>query len=475
MLRQVTFAATFAGWQTAARRALAAAWAPEQILWQELDAEQPLLDVGNEEEPARAAEPEPGAFKVPKAFVEIAVRVACHSDPARWTLLYRLLWRITHGERNILQVAVDPDVHALSALDKAIRHDVHKMRAFVRFREVQHAGGAWYVAWFEPQHHIVELNAPFFCDRFAQMRWSILTPDRCAHWDGERLSITAGVPRSEAPTADATEPLWLKYYAHIFNPARVKVHAMQAEMPKRYWKNLPEAALIPSLLQEAAPRVTAMITKSNAKQAEQDDFHPIVLPETRTLDALRAAAAGCTACPLYRGATQTVFGEGAPHARLVFIGEQPGDQEDLAGHPFVGPAGRLFDGALQEAGIDRRETYVTNAVKHFKWEPMGKRRIHKTASSREIEACRPWLEAELASLQPQVLVCLGGTAAKDVLGPAIRVLRDRGKFVVSEFCRQTLVTVHPSSLLRATDPAAKERSYAEFVADLKLAATGLGS
>jgi probable DNA metabolism protein len=473
MLRQVTFAATFAGWQSAARRALQANWAPWEILWQELGAEQPLLDVGGEEEPASLPDPPDSAFKVPKAFVEIATRVSCHREPERWALLYRLLWRITHGERNLLLVIVDPDVHQVSAMDKAIRHDVHKMRAFVRFREVQHEGTPWYVAWFEPQHHIVELNAPFFCDRFAKMRWSILTPDRCAHWDGRALSITAGVPRSEAPGEDATEALWLKYYAHIFNPARVKIHAMQAEMPKRYWKNLPEAALIPALIQEAPGRVNTMMAKSTAKQAGDDDFHPIVLPTEKTVAALRAEAAGCTACPLYRHATQTVFGIGTPQARLIFIGEQPGDQEDLAGEPFVGPAGRLLDQALEEAGIDRREAYVTNAVKHFKWEPMGKRRIHKTPSSREVEACRPWLEAELATIQPQVLVCLGGTAAKTVFGPAVRVLRDRGRFAASTFCPQTLITVHPSSLLRAPDEETRARNYVDFVADLRLAATGL--
>jgi probable DNA metabolism protein len=473
MLRQITFAATFAGWQQAARRALLANRAPPEILWQELGAEQPLLDVGDEAEPASLPDPPTSAFQVPKAFLEIAARVSCHRDPERWALLYRLLWRLTHGERNLLQVVVDPDVHQLGAMDKAIRHDVHKMRAFVRFREVQAEGAPWYVAWFEPQHQIVELNAPFFCDRFAKMHWSILTPDRCAHWDGQALSITAGVPRSEAPTEDATEALWLKYYAHIFNPARVKIHAMQAEMPKRYWKNLPEAALIPALLQEAPGRVNSMLAKSNAKQTAADEFQPIVLPATRTLEALRGAAAGCTACPLYRPATQTVFGAGAEHARLVFIGEQPGDQEDRAGQPFAGPAGRLLDQALVEAGIDRRQTYVTNAVKHFKWEPMGKRRIHKTPSSREVEACRPWLEAELAAIQPQVLVCLGGTAAKTVFGPAVRVLRDRGRFTPSTFCPQTLITVHPSSLLRAPDEETKARNYIDFVADLRLAAMGL--
>ena len=165
-------------------------------------------------------------------------------------MLYRLLWRLTHGEPQLLEISVDPDVAQAHDIEKSVRHDIHKMRAFVRFREVEHAGEKWYVAWFEPQHHIVEQNAPFFVDRFASMRWSILTPDRCAHWDGKELSFTAGVPRSEAPDEDEIEDLWRTYYANIFNPARVKVHAMQAEMPKKYWRNLPEATLIPALLHE---------------------------------------------------------------------------------------------------------------------------------------------------------------------------------------------------------------------------------
>jgi DNA polymerase len=358
-------------------------------------------------------------------------------------------------------------------MDKAIRHDLHKMRAFVRFRAVEHEGATWYVAWFEPEHHIVELNAPFFVDRFANMQWSILTPDRCAHWDGKNLSFTDGVAKSEAPTEDATEPLWIKYYSHIFNPARVKTHAMQAEMPKRYWKNLPEAAAIPALLHEAPARVNSMMAKSRAKVASDDEYHPAPVPETGHLDAVRKAAMACTACPLYRHATQTIFGEGSPDSKLVLLGEQPGDSEDLAGHPFVGPAGQLLDRALEEAGIDRKLAYVTNSVKHFKWEPSGKRRIHKTPSPREIAACRPWLAAEMRIIAPQVLVCLGGTAAKTVLGPDVRVLRDRGQFLKSDFSEHTFVTVHPSSLLRAPTPEERERNYGLFVADLRKVARHL--
>jgi probable DNA metabolism protein len=462
MLRQVTFLPTFGGWQRAARAALLAETPPDAILWQELGGDQPLLDLADEPEPAQPAR---SSVRVPKKFMEIATRVSCHADPGRWALLYRVLWRLTHGEHELLALVVDPDVHALARMDKAIRHDVHKMRAFVRFRVVEHGGGPWYVAWFEPEHRIVELNAPFFVDRFAQMRWSILTPDRCAHWDGTELAFTAGVPKSEAPGEDAIEPLWQEYYAHIFNPARVKVHAMQKEMPKRYWKNLPEAQLIPELLREAPARVSSMMVKSRANAAV--DFHPAPVPESDNWNVVKKAACACTACPLYKNATQTVFGEGSPKAELVFIGEQPGDSEDLAGHPFIGPAGQLFDRALEDAGIDRSLAYVTNAVKHFKWTPSGKRRLHKTPSPREVAACRPWLEAEMRIVRPKVVVCLGSTASQSVLGPEVRVLRDRGKFVASPFCGQTFVTVHPSSLLRAPDEAARAEAYRLFVDDLK--------
>jgi DNA polymerase len=473
-MRQVTFAPTFEGWKKAARHALQQGVPPEDIIWQELFGAQPSLDLGEEAEDSRQ---KPTSIRVPKDFVQLAATVACHREESRWALLYRTLWRLTHEEKNLLQIVVDPDVHRLLMMAKAIRRDIHKMRAFVRFREVKHGEASWYVAWFEPEHHIVEANAPFFVDRFAGMHWSILTPDRCAHWDGKQLNFTNGVPRSEAPTEDKTEELWKRYYSHIFNPARVKVHAMQTEMPKKYWKNLPEAAVIPSLLNEAPKRVEAMMAKSRAKPppAADDEAQPAPVPASTDLDILRQAAAHCTACPLYKNATQTVFGEGRPHARLVLVGEQPGDQEDLAGHPFVGPAGQLLDRALAEAGIDRKKAYVTNAVKHFKWEPVGQRRLHKKPSSREIAACRPWLRAELEALQPEVVICLGATAAQSVIGPQIRVMSDRGSWFKTELCARTTVTMHPSSLLRAPDEATREANYQLFVADLRLGASALGT
>ena len=191
------------------------------------------------------------------------------------------------------------------------------------------------------------------------------------------------------------------------------------------------------------------------------------LPAKLTLPLLREAAAGCRGCDLYKNATQTVFGEGLKAAELMFVGEQPGDQEDLAGHPFVGPAGKLLDKALVEAGMTRRDVYVTNAVKHFKWEPQGKRRKHKKPSATEIAACRPWLEAEVAVVKPRVVVCLGVTAAQSVFGKAVRLNDMRGRPWSTALAETVFVTVHPSAILRHPEAGEREREYGRFVEDLR--------
>lgn len=194
------------------------------------------------------------------------------------------------------------------------------------------------------------------------------------------------------------------------------------------------------------------------------------LPPRHDLASLRAAASHCQGCPLYAHATQTVFGEGGRHARLLLVGEQPGDREDLQGHPFVGPAGLLLDRCLVEAGIDREQVYVTNAVKHFKWEPRGKRRIHKKPSAREVAACRPWLDAELEAVHPALVICLGATAAQALLGRSFRVTQNRGEVVAISGMPRVLATVHPSSILRAPDDEAREQERVRFVQDLRKAA-----
>jgi DNA polymerase len=206
--------------------------------------------------------------------------------------------------------------------------------------------------------------------------------------------------------------------------------------------------------------------------AEQQTAAPLV-PERATIDRLQEAAAGCRACDLWRTGTQTVFGDGSRVARIVFVGEQPGDEEDVQGRPFVGPAGRLLDKALVEAGIDRRDVYVTNVVKHFKWEPRGKKRIHKKPNGREIRACRPWLDAEVRALDPGLIVCLGATAAQALLGSKFLVSKRRGEFIETPGGATLFATVHPSSILRAPDAETRRVEYARFVEDLRLLADWL--
>lgn len=198
-----------------------------------------------------------------------------------------------------------------------------------------------------------------------------------------------------------------------------------------------------------------------------------LIPDRPTIDKVRAAAKECRACGLWRRATQTVFGEGARKAELMLIGEQPGDAEDLAGYPFVGPAGKLLDHALEDVGIDRAGVYVTNVVKHFKWEPRGKRRIHKKPNAREIAACRPWLDTEIALVKPQAIVCLGATAAQALLGRQFKVTADRGRFITSPLAPLVLATVHPSSILRAPDEEARREELKRFTADLRKVARAL--
>jgi len=193
-------------------------------------------------------------------------------------------------------------------------------------------------------------------------------------------------------------------------------------------------------------------------------------PERKSLKAFREAAAGCQGCDLWERGTQTVFGQGARQAQVVFVGEQPGNEEDLSGKPFIGPAGRLLDDALVEAAIDRSQTYVTNVVKHFKWEPRGKRRIHKKPNAGEIKACRPWLEAEISLVKPKVIVCLGATAAQALLGPQFRVSQQRGQFIESTLAPYIMATVHPSSILRAPDDETRHDEQRKFIDDLKKAA-----
>jgi DNA polymerase len=257
-MRTITIAPEYDAWRQAARALLRTRTAPETLLWSDTPEEGSLFD-----HPVKDSSEEfIGKIHVPRAFLEIANKAASHTDPKRWAVLYQVLWRLTlGGEPGLLAFCTDPDVRQLQEWCKAVGRDVHKMHAFVRFRRVGYNSETTreqFVAWFEPEHRIVRLAAPFFQKRFAGMDWSILTPELCAHWDGQHLRFTPGVPKSSAPDADQLDALWRTYYGAIFNPARVKLDAMQSEMPKKYWKNLPEAPLIAGLVAESTQRVQRM-------------------------------------------------------------------------------------------------------------------------------------------------------------------------------------------------------------------------
>jgi uracil-DNA glycosylase len=446
------------GWRAAARRLASAGVPPEAVVWQVGDTAADLFGDAEAALPPQAA----GELRVPRAFLALAETALLHSDHERFAVLYALLLRVGQSPQ-LLGDHADPMVRRAELLAKAVRRDLHKMHAFVRFREVAEPDGApHFIAWFEPDHHIVRAAAGFFVRRFAQMHWSILTPEVSLHWDGEALREAAGADRSQAPDEDALEEMWKAYYASTFNPARLKVGAMVKEMPRRYWKNLPEAQLIAPLIAGAQAREAAMIATAQA-------------PGTGSarLAGLAAEAQGCRRCPLWEGATQCVFGEGPADARLMVVGEQPGDEEDRAGRPFVGPAGQLLDRALGEAGIERKAVYVTNAVKHFKFVLRGKRRLHQSPSTGEIDACRWWLGQEIALLRPQAILMLGASAVRGVTGKSQTVGKLRGN-PLTIGNGAALASWHPSYVLRLPDQAAKERVYAELVADLRAAAEVAG-
>lgn len=454
-----------AGWREAARALWCAAVTPERARFRIAGEGAALFDAEPIPPPTRPAP------RVPAGFLDLAEKAGLHSDAERFALLYRVLWRLQE-QRGLLEIATDPDIARLAGMAKNVRRDAHKLHAFLRFREIAAEDGPRYVAWFEPSHHILRAEAGFFVRRFAQLRWSILTPALCAHWDGAAVAFTPGALRTDAPAEDAKEELWLAYFAAIFNPARLKPAAMRAEMPRKYWKNLPEAALIPQLIAGAPARVAAMVAHGVTAPTPQPQSPRRIATESSVTSpaGLAAELAACRACPLHAAATQPVPGEGPPDAALMFVGEQPGDEEDLAGRPFVGPAGRLFDRACAEAGIDRAAAYVTNAVKHFKFIPRGKRRIHQKPDAGEVEHCRPFLARELALVRPRLVVALGATAAAALTGRSVAVTRERGRVLAGRGGERVFITVHPSFLLRLPGEAERAAEYARFVADLRGAA-----
>ena len=514
-MKEILIQPDFEDWRIHARAAMHQGFRPDQLNLQDATVSTPLLlALEAVEAPAGPAFAQPHTSK---AFLEAARLVAVHRDPQRWNLLYRVLYRL-QTERSLLKVETDNDVAELVRLEAQVRRDLHKMHAFVRFRKVLDRDDPaqrpvvydeplpadpdpnahhlvlevptpfgpvkseieacppaaapapedceHFIAWYQPDHRILPLAAPFFAERFAIMRWTILTPDASVSWDPflKKLTFSPGLPRESAPAEDELEDLWRSYYASIYNPARLNPDAMRSEMPVRYWKNLPEVSALPNLITQSRTRVASMVTR----QQSQPTAQPFV-PEDHSIPAILSALPACKGCELYCHATQAVPGRGPSHATLMLVGEQPGDQEDRQGEPFVGPAGAVLDRVLEELRIPRASLFVTNAVKHFKFVQRGKLRLHQNPRMSEIIACRPWLLAEIDAVRPKVVLCLGASASKSLLGGTFALMKDHGKLIHTPYAEKVYATIHPSAVLRARDEENRHQLQRFLTEDLSRA------
>jgi DNA polymerase len=454
----------YAGWRRQALRALGAGWPPESVTWREhvaaptAAAEQMPLDYAQAVSPDQDAQAGGDVnVRVSKALASLLQEAALYRSPQRWPFLYRVLWRWHRGDRAVASPA-DEDGARLNAMAKAVRRAKHDMIAYVRFHRRAASGIPEYLAWYEPEHDVLAYAAEHFARRMGATSWWIGTPQGAALWDGHTVELSetpadAAAIRAGA-TADEIEPLWLAYYKSTFNPARLNEAALHQHMPVRFWKGLPEAPLIPGMIADA---------RNGARRVAQANAVGSMAGKQVAVDAQRAqpqrAAPSsldeCRRCDLWRHATQAVPGCGPDSARIMLVGEQPGDQEDLAGRAFVGPAGQVLDDALRRAGVPRDHVFLTNAVKHFKWIPRGKRRLHKTPAQQEVDACLHWLEQELARVRPAVIVTLGATA----LGAILRrkaSLRDYMEAPVRLGDTWLVATWHPSYALRVDNETRRE-------------------
>lgn len=454
----------FEAWRQAARDLASARVPAGEVLWAD-EGEAPGLFTAD-------PLPPPGRHPVTASaeFITLARSVASHSDPQRWGLLYTALLR-AQTDRAALANPADPLRNRLDRMAKSVRRDIHKMHAFLRFHEMAAPGPRRaFAAWFEPDHPILEAALPFFARRFADMDWLIATPEGTARFDGA-LQLGPPAPRPDLPD-DASHDLWQVYFASIFNPARIKTAAMRSEMPGKYWKNLPETRLIPQMLADAPRRVQAMAEAGASGPAPAFAARVTArlhaAPEEAgkvpaSLDAARAQARGCTRCDLCHEATQTVWGEGDPQAPLMILGEAPGDREDLEGRPFIGPAGQLLRQTMAEAGIG--PAWLTNAVKHFKFQLRGKRRLHQNPTRGEIRHCRWWLDLERGFIRPRMTLALGASAAFALTDDAGPLAPRRGRIETARDGGPVLITWHPSLILRLDAGRAAE-ARAQFRADL---------
>jgi len=439
----------FAEWRLAARALLLRGTRPDEVVWDD-PAKAVDLFVEPEDRPADVSGRAVGV--VPPRFLELAETAICHREVLRFGLLYRLLFRL-QKDRGLIELRSDPDISKLYRLATEVRRDAQAMKAAIR----EAGAKGRFAVWIEPEHYVLERTIPAVIEDHRDMAWAILAPYRSAAWDGEQLVFGAGARRGGAPRNGAGETAWYSYFSKIFSGPT---------SPRATGRNPPAGGLIASLTQMQAEVPMHRQSSSDSPVPKRSGGEEEVSNISSLADA-RAAVQGCRRCPLYEHASQAVFGEGPQAAEVMFVGEQPGDQEDLAGKPFVGPAGQVFDRALETAGLDRRRIYVTNAVKHFKFEPRGKRRIHQKPNAGEIQACRFWLELEREFVRPKLVVAMGATAVQSLLGKSASISSLRGKKLELPDGAALLVTVHPSYLLRIPEADRKAEELKRFEADLR--------
>lgn len=437
----------FEEWRTAARALLLLGTRPDDVVWDDPAAAVDLF-AEPEDRPADLSRRAVGI--VPPRFIELAEAAICHREAIRFSLLYKLLFRL-QKHRDLIDARSDPDISKLYRLATEVRRETQAVRTTIRESDAH----SRFALWIEPQHYVLERLLPWLTEHFGATPWSILTPYRSVACDGERLILGTGARRAGAPRDGAGEAAWHGYFARIFGGS---VNGSRGN------PSVPE--LIGSLVETQKEAVMHPQTKVDPPRPRRIDDEALE-EDITSLAAARAAVQGCRRCPLYEHATQAVFGEGPRAAEVMFVGEQPGDQEDLAGKPFVGPAGQVFDRALDAVGLDRRRTYVTNAVKHFKFEPRGKRRIHQKPNAGEIQACRFWLELEREFVRPKLIVAMGATAVQSLLGKSASIASLRGKKLELPGGAAMLVTVHPSYLLRIPEAERKAEEFKKFEADLR--------
>jgi len=492
---------SFDEWRDAARELIARHVAPEFVEWLSQPEDGDLFSVAPEDvssPPTRTAgrgrtpdgvrplsgdagapaqadgfEP-PATLRLPRQLMELLVSAACFSAPDRWSFLYKVVWRWHLGEHDVISPA-DADGARLHGMVKAVHREEHDMHAYVRFRERNEEDGApRFVAWFEPTHEVLPQVARHFARRMGNVTWMIATPAAAVLWDGEHLHDAPSLMRSAADIEDAGEALWLTYYRSIFNPARLNADLLRSHIPSRFWKNLPEGAIVPAMVSAAANGERRTGQTGTVGRRGGATTIPIAAERAQPQREQPTTLDQCRRCDLWENATQAVPGVGPKRARIMLVGEQPGDQEDLQGLPFVGPAGAMLEKAMGEACMERDSIYLTNAVKHFKWEPRGKRRLHKTPAQKEIAACHLWLEEEMARVRPEVVVALGSTALKSVLQDGSVTMKSVMGAPVQHDGRWVVTVYHPSYVLRAPDEATRRQAYEVIVEGLREAKRLLG-